>query len=674
LKKIMNDKIAKNYVLLLVVLFASELIFRSVNFMPILDWSVLRIFISSNLIALIVSLILSVTKNWLQKTTIIILSLITSAYALMQAGFNNYLGLFMSFGTSSQASAVKSYIKDYIASFKPTFYLILIPFILLIIYYIFIDKKLKIEKEEENKLLWIKRGVYLVIIIIISIIYKTSLDIKFMQNELQIEKTSQIYKNPTDPNQAVNLFGSNMYLIIDLKNLNKETAYSTNTQNFEKPIQEETNYTRHIDDTAWESILSNEKNAAYKQLHNYYSTREITPKNNYTGMFEGKNLVVIMMESVNDLLLFPEYFPNFNKIYSEGWSFTNNYSPRNSCSTANNEMSGMISLFTVLNTCTANTYMKNKYPQSMFNLFNNQDYATSSYHNYDETYYARKTIHPNMGSSAYYGPKELEIKINTAYKEWPSDVELVQKASDIFLNQREENQPFLAWLVTVSPHQPYGEDSAISKIHEDFFADANHSKPLRRYLSKLKVMDDAIGELLKTLEEAGELDDTVIVAFADHYPYGLTNSTINGMLDYDITTNNEIDRTPFVIYNSQVTAQVFDRYTTYMNILPTIANLFNLDYDPRLYAGQDLFSEIYDNRAIFANGSWQDEIAFYNSATGKINYNSSGRYTNEEIKDINKIINDKIKMSNLAITKNYFEYLYKELEKHEEEIQTDLIN
>ena len=57
-------------------------------------------------------------------------------------------------------------------------------------------------------------------------------------------------------------------------------------------------------------------------------------------MFEGKNVIFIMMESVGELIINEEYFPNFYKMYNEGWVWTNNYSPRNSCATGNNEMSG----------------------------------------------------------------------------------------------------------------------------------------------------------------------------------------------------------------------------------------------------------------------------------------------------------------------------------------------
>jgi phosphoglycerol transferase MdoB-like AlkP superfamily enzyme len=232
-------------------------------------------------------------------------------------------------------------------------------------------------------------------------------------------------------------------------------------------------------------------------------------------------------------------------------------------------------------------------------------------------------------------------------------------------NIKNENK-HMTWITTVSSHQPYGVDSKLGNLYIDEFLNLGYSKPLARYMSKLKTLDEAIGVLIQGLKEQGTLDDTVIVFYADHYPYGLNDKVLNEYFDYDVSINNETDRTPFIIYNTELEPNQSDDYTTYMNILPTIANLFNLDYDPRLYAGEDILSDDYSKRAYFANGSWQDEKAYYNATTGKISYiNEENTYTTEEIQIINKEIDEKIKMSNLAIRTNYFKHLYDSIKENE---------
>ena len=687
--KIFYNNVFKNYFLLMVTLFAGEVIFRVVSSLPLIDWSLLRIFLGINAISLLFSALFSFCGRIASNILTFIVALIGTIYGIAQAGFENYLGVYISFGTSSQAGAVKDYIMDYLQSFSWTFYLIAIPLILLLLFYIFVDYRIKVlerndaidfadkfdsteRKLENDKLLARKRRKRLfngrinatIVAIMIAVLYYLSLGAAFMQNELQLKSTKDLFINPDIPNIAMGQFGYTMYAFVDIRNVvmpssvEEESIYD---QKFEKEEQVVSDYTRYIDDTLWEKVISNTNNSELKKLSNYYISQEITDKNDYTGFFKDKNLIVIMMESTNNIVINEEYYPNLYKLYSEGWAWENSYSPRNSCSTGNNEMSGMVSLYTINNSCTANIYKNNVYPYSLFNLFNNADYTTTSYHNYTEQYYARSVIHPNMGSGHYYGVQELGIPYSNVYQEWPSDVELVEKMLDI----TSEQEKFMVCLTTVSAHQPYTTSSELGNKYLDLFSSTNYNTSLKRYMSKLKEFDNAIGALLKGLEEQNKLNDTVIVLYSDHYPYGLTTATLNSYFDYNVNSQYGVDKTPFIIYNPNIQAQKFDEYTTYMNIVPTIANLFDLDYDPRFYAGKDILSSNYENRVIFADGSWKDKKAFYNASTGKIVYNNpNDTYTNEEIKEINTIIKDRISMSNLAIKRNYFSYLYNAKEEY----------
>lgn len=666
MKKILTNNILKNYLILTISLFGIEMIFKAVENTSVLDWSSLRIFIGISIISLFLSILLSFCKKWIANILTFLIVIIATIYAIAQAGFENYLGVYISINTSSQLGAVKEYVRDYIASFNGIFYIITIPLVLLIIYkilekFILKDKKLNIYTKKEDN---IARIIALVFLVLFSGFYYASLSLRFMQNEIQLVKTKTLFKNPSNPNIAVNQFGVEMFGILDIKTALFPVNETSNEVKFVSKNNgntEITDYTRTVDDIAWQNLNNNEANIDYKTLNNYFMSRNITDKNEYTGMFEGKNLIVVMMESVNNILLDENIYPNFAKLYKNGWYWENAYSPRNSCSTGNNEMTGMVSLYSIYRTCTANVYMNNKYEESIFGLFNNKGYTTTSYHDYTEKYYYRSTIHKNMGSSKYYGVSDLGISYNNEYKEWPSDVLLMDKSSEIFT----QNSPFMAWITTVSPHQPYYADSELSKIYYDSFANTGYPSNVKRYMSKLKVLDDSLGELLKILEEKGILDDTVIVLYADHYPYGLTNSDISKVLGDGINKYNEVDRTPFVIYNSKMTPKTYSEYTSYVNVLPTVANLFNLDYDPRLYMGTDLLSSSYQNRVVFADGSWQTPVGFYYASTGRMSYFNDDRYTNDEIVNINTDVDNMIKYSNLAIKTNYFEHLFNEKNKYE---------
>lgn len=683
--KIWENKTNKYFVILLISLMAIELIFKAVMGLDIMDWSTVRILVGINFMALGLGILLSFNKRVIGNIFTTLIVAFSTIYAIAQAGFYNYIGTYMSLGTSSQAGAVTDYIVDYFSSFKIQYWLLLLPFILLCFYWIFGEWKFKISslnkqinfigeikgkkaKEEFDKLE--KKRIHrqnfririlaLVGFIGLGFLYYGTLVWPFMQNSIQIASNIELFRNPSLPSIAVNQFGINGFGILDVSTIIIPAPQEAE-QTFKKAeTQEITDYSRIIDDTAWEKVSEEETDSDYKTLNSYFMSKEITSKNEATGLFAGKNLIVIQMESVNEIFINQEYFPTLYKMYTQGWSWNNAFSPRNSCSTGNNEMSAMVSLFTINRSCTANNYRNNTYFESIFNLFNNEDYNSTSYHDYTDKYYYRHTIHINMGSSKFYGVKDLGIPYDEAYEEWPSDVLLMEKALPNFIN----NDHFLAYLTTVTSHQPYYLSSEMGDKYLDYFSTTDYPTTLKRYLSKLKELDNALARLLELLQENGKLDDTVIVLYSDHYPYGLESGVIQEALDYDITKYGNIDRTPFVIYNSTLTPTVYNQYTSYMNILPTLANLFDLDYDPRLYAGHDLLSADYPNYVVFADGSWQSDIAYYSASTGRITYYGDEKYTSDEIQEINKRIRNEIKMDNLAIQTNYFEYLGKAINKY----------
>ena len=679
--KLLYSKVFKNYLLLTVVLFLSEIIFRLVNGLSIIDWAVLRIFLAVNIISLLLGALYSFTGRIAGNILVFITCLASQIDGVVQSGFKNYVGTYMSLGNAPQAMAVRDYVTDYFHSFKPSFWLIFLPIIILIIWYFFIDRRIYIserneeidfadkfdskERKEKNtkRIIKDKKNADIVskinavvIATVCSVFFYSSLSAGFMQNKLQLESNKDLFFNPELPNIAVNQFGYNVYLFSDIRYtyFGNKQAVNLETVELSKPKQVESDYTRHIDDSLWEELAKKESNNNYKTLNNYLLSQPIEDKNDYTGIYKNKNLIVIMMESTTNIILNEKYYPNMYKLYSEGMSWTNNYSPRNSCSTGNNEISGMTSLFTINNACTANLYRNNKYPESIFSLFNNAGYETSSYHNYTDQYYYRSIIHPNMGSGHFYGVQELGIPYSNVYQEWPSDVELVEKVLELTKDQ----DKYMVWLTSVTAHQPYTQSSEYGDKYLDLFSDTNYDISLKRYMSKLKEFDNAIGELLKGLEAQGKLDDTVIVLYGDHYPYGLQSNVLNTYFDYDVTENLQTDRTPFIIYNSEHKGAKFDTYTSYINIVPTIANLWDFtDYDPRLYFGKDILSNNYEDRVIFADGSWQDDKAFYNATTGKISYFSANNtYTDDEVVKINSTVKQRINMSNLAIKTDYFNY------------------
>lgn len=687
IKKFFHNRVVLNTLILFLFTLSVELLVRYHTHAPFSDWGTLRITISSLLIATSWSYITHFFPKLIARILNIIYVLFVGIYCFAQFGLYNFLGFFMGIGNTEQGTKVVSYIVDFINALSPVHYTILIPTIITLLYYLFIDRIIYKNKKRNNEMTLLQKGyievVTFILILSLAGIYYTTIKNKNMQNELQTESNYSLWRLPENSNLTVNNFGVLIYGFADIKSVILKTEADDITDDFvpdsDNDFEEGSvplDYSRVIDDTAWNMLIDNTSNSTRKTLNNYFINREITSKNDMTGIFEGKNLIIVMLESVNEIsILNQEDFPTLYKLYNEGISFRNNFSPRNNCSTGNNEFTSLTSLFTINNTCTANWYKNNTYFEAAFNVFKNAGYATTSYHNYTEKYYYRNKIHTNLGVDKFYGVQALGIDWTNDYGQWPSDVELMEQAQQYYMNE----DKFMVYMATVTPHQTYHISSKYGDLYMDEWKDKGYNKKLRRYLSKIKVLDQALETLLKQLEEAGKLDDTVIALFADHFPYGLNDSDINPYLkdngaaytvNRNSTKNKNVDRTPMVIYNSQIEpTQVYD-YTTIIDLLPTLLNMFNVEYDPRLYLGTDIFAESHKSRAVFADGSWQDEFGFYYAPSSKMTYTDTEfKYTNEELKAINVEISTRQKMSTSAIKNNYFKYLGEGLAKYKKEIE-----
>ncbi len=679
IKRFFKSKMFHLYCFLLINFTLIEMIFRFISGMSIISWAFLRIFIGLNMLSIIFSLFFSYFSKKIRYISSLVLIFIATIYAVLQLGFNSFLGVYISINTSSQLGAVTDYIKDFISSFKIEYYLVLIPFITSIIYIIlmFKNKKEISQKYTLKNKFRIENGIKTtlsgIVLIILGFCYAETIVNPNMQNPYQAASNLQLLKYPSIPSVAVQNFGIIGFGLDDIRTLfieepvNEDVYYANEEEDL-------TEHDRIFDDRAWEYVISNETNKQKNTINNYLISNRSTKTNEYTGLFEGKNVIVIMMESAGEILINKEYYPNFYKMYSEGFSFENNYSPRNSCATGNNEFSAITSLYSIYNNCTCNLYKNNTYYQSLMGLFNSKGYNTVSMHDYTNAYYERTTIHPNYGAQTYYGVEDLGIDYNNEYRNWASDEDFAKVAMDIVLESGEyDDSPFMLWMTTVTSHQPYSSTSISGEQYLSLFEDLPYDIEVKRYMSKLKNLDNALGILMNRLQKAGKLDDTVFVLFGDHYPYGISTDKLETVLEYSLE-DYENERTPFTIYNSKTKAKTISKYTSYINITPTVANLFDLDYDPRLYMGEDVLSDEYESMVVFADGSWKNDKIFYNAKNGSITSYKENDYTSDEIIQINKEINSKMTISSAIIKNNYFEYLNEKLEEAKDHISSELAN
>ena len=184
LKKLLNKDFWSEVLITSVLFFGVEIIFRMVSGFTIFDWATLRILLSSFILATIIEVIVSLIKKKRVRLIIIgVILFIVSVYAWLQTGFRNFLGVYISLGTSSQAPAVLSYVKEFLASYHIEYYLIWIPMILYIIYF-FLPKKWS--KKYKKRIHIEAKGIGVLAIVLVGAFYLGTIHWDFMQNPIQM--------------------------------------------------------------------------------------------------------------------------------------------------------------------------------------------------------------------------------------------------------------------------------------------------------------------------------------------------------------------------------------------------------------------------------------------------------------------------------------------------------
>ena len=660
--KLDKDRVLMSFILETVYIILIEILTKVLLGTFSFSWPLLRIVISSIMISGLITLIGNNLSNIFRKIFYILFNLFIVFYAWMQIGFIGFLGAFMSLGNASQGTKVTNYIADFLNSYKWTTHLIYIPFILISLYYIF-EKKLTnkgyLAKYKYNKynLLTVLFG-YL----ILGGLYYGTITFGFMQNKYQTISNKKLFKYPSNPSIAIKNYGTSVYFLLDVKG----TLFGEPDETYIEYLSNTgfKSSSREIDDTKFEALIDEEKNVTYNTLNKFFINRDIPDTNEYTGIFEDKNLVMIMMESVSEAVFsdeFKEYYPTLNKLYNEGITGINNYSPKNNCATGESEMISQTSLYSIETTCTVNAYKNNGYKEALLSMLNKNGYYTSTYHNFTDHYYYRSIYEYNLGAEKYYGVTDLGMTYSPLYKEWPSDLTMMEKAIPLFADK----DKFASYMVTVTSHTPYMYSSTYGDMYLDLFEGLDLDIDTKRYLSKIKVVDLALEYLLDELDRRGILDDTVIVLFGDHYPYALSEDEYQSIANYDISKNQEMDRTPFIIYNSETPGDTITNITSPIDYTPTLLNMFGIEYDPRLYLGHDVFSD-YDPYVVFPDNSWQSKEGFYSSSKGEFIPSGSGEdITDEKIIARNEEITKLRSMSTLAIRNNYMNYLFDYFENYD---------
>ncbi len=363
----------------------------------------------------------------------------------------------------------------------------------------------------------------------------------------------------------------------------------------------------NVMDIDFEQLAADEESDALRSLHQYFSMREPTAKNEHTGLFEGYNLVFVTAEAYSHLAVDPDVTPTLHTMTHEGFHFTDVYTPLWGVSTSDGEYVATTGLIPKSGVWSMQQSGDNAMPFAMGNQLRRLGYETYAFHNHTYDYYGRDVSHPNLGY-AYQGVGNgLEVT-----QTWPSsDLEMIDVTTPEVLSE----EPFHAYYMTVSGHLEYNfGGNAMAAKNRDLVEDLPYTEAGKAYLATQVELDRALELLLERLEEAGVAERTLIVLSSDHYPYGLSQEQIEDLAGHDVDNKFELYRNSLVIYAPGMEPQTVDRPVSSLDIIPTLSNLLGLDFDSRLLMGRDALSEA-DPLVILSDRSFVTDLGRYDSIT-----------------------------------------------------------
>ena len=414
------------------------------------------------------------------------------------------------------------------------------------------------------------------------------------------------------------------------------------------------------------ALAAAESDPAIKELHQYFASEEFTRKNEYTGMFEGYNLIMITAEGFAPYAMHEELTPTLNMMASEGFVFNNYYAPLWRTSTIDGEFVNCTGLLPD-GTYSLRRMIEHDLRFCFGNVFSKLGYCAYAYHNHTDDYYDRDKTHPAMGY-IYKGREGIGMsKRSNGKYPWPeSDLEMMEKTVSEYIGK----EPFHAYYMTVSGHTNYTRNgNAMAYKHWNLVKDLPYeNEESKAYLACNYELELAMKYLIEQLEAAGVADRTVIVIATDHYPYGLVlddegeerdaYAAINELVGHTVEKTFELYKSSLIIWSPSMTEPVeVDKVCMSIDIVPTLSNLFGLEYDSRLYIGKDILSDS-EGLVMFRNQkTFITDKLMYNGNNGKITYLTDEKLPENYLSTMKQIVKNRFYVSKKIIDLDYYSYL-----------------
>ena len=624
----------KKYLYILLSLLYLDLVFNLFAYDTYLRSSIFNIVFFDMANAAIIWILTSFFKDKINKIiTYVVYAILWFWYGLYYVFYKVFITPF-SIALFRQADQTLKFGKNVIISILQNMHVITLFFVPIIILIVF-RKKIKFDKIKLKSIL----GYLLVLIVTISL-YVGNI---FVQKRT-VGSIYNLFYETNNISLNIERLGVMGATYLDVKRSIFGFEEKINMVNEE--VSDDENEVFEYDDNVTDIDFDKGNN---QTINNYLKNESGSKQNKYTGMFKGKNLVFIVAESFSELAVSQEYTPTLYKLVHEGFDFENFYTSNN-LSTIGGEFQALTGLYADNEILSSWRGGWAYYPYGLGKVFKNEGYNTFAYHNNSAFYQDRNVYLKTQGFDNFMGCYNgMEKRINC--EQWPqSDVEMMDATVTDYIDS---DKPFMTYYMTVSGHFYYEfSENMMALKNRDAVSDLDYPEAVKGYIATQIELDHALETLMKKLEEAGKLDDTVFVLLADHFPYNLSIENINILSSYERDSLIEANSNNLIIYNSKMKSVKVPKVGMSIDVLPTVLNLFGIKYDSRVIMGKDILST-NEGIAIFKDKSWVTNKGTYYASTGKF-VAKSDDIPEGYVDKINQIVSNRVAISRMIVDNNYY--------------------
>lgn len=437
-----------------------------------------------------------------------------------------------------------------------------------------------------------------------------------------------------------------------------EIAEAEEVEEDEVQVEEEKpDRSPNIMEIDFDGITASAPNESVVLLTQYFQSQTGTDKNEYTGMFEGYNVIFITAEGFSKYVIDEERTPTLYRLKHEGFVFEHYYTPGWYGSTLAGEyanLTGLLPMDGILAMKVAGEQHNSMY-FTLGRQLERLGYELNGFHNNSYTYYGRDQSHPNMGyqwhgTGNWFEPETTE----SGHEYWPqSDLQLMLQSMELYMDK----EPFHTYYMTVSGHMLYDVNSnQMAYRNYDMVAELPYSETTKGYLACQMELEKAIEALVGELEKRGLDDHTLIVLSADHIPYD-DKPVCDELAGHELEPGIEWYENDLIIWSGSMEEPVkVDKYCYDVDILPTVSNLLGLEYDSRLMIGQDILSDS-EQLVCFPDRSFISGQCIYNAANDTVTPLTEKEVTEEYLSSLRTSVYNKFNVSEMILNEDYYQYL-----------------